>query len=380
MIKCGGIMTRSKMKAALIILFLFCFFLAIACEKQKTLWKGTMQEENGVTVVRNPKEPMYGEDVFILEEELSIGQRKGDGELLFLDARSLSVDEDGRIYVFDFKEANVKVFDSNGNYIRTFGKKGQGPGELNLPLAMSITSQNEIVVEDFRNKLVCFSSEGEFIKSIPITKLGVSGVVMDSQGNIVGLGIVREKEDPRYEVKKFDSDLNYLHSLGSSPLPSATPGGFNPFRGVIRYNLYSADQIICGYPEKYEIKIYDNTGELKKTIMKDYDPVEITEEEIKEQTEGMPPDIKISISKYHPAYRRFSADDEGRIFVRTYERIEEAEGYYYDVFDAEGRFILKIPLIARPHVIKNDQFYTIEEDEEGYQVVKRYKVVWKLST
>ena len=378
MVQCGGIMTKSKMKYALIALLLFCFTLAIACEKQKTIWKGTMQEENGVTVVRNPKEPMYGEDVFSLEEELSIGQRKGDDELLFLDARSLSVDEDGRIYVFDFKEANVKVFDSNGNYIRTFGKKGQGPGELNLPLAMSITSQNEIVVEDFRNKLVCFSSEGEFIKSIPITKLGVSGVVMDSQGNIFGLGIVREKEDPRYEVKKFDSDLNYLHSIGSSPLPSASPGGFNPFMAVVKYDIYSADQIICGYPEKYEIKIYNTVGELKKIIMKDYDSVEITEEEIKEQTEGMPPDIKISISKYHPAYGRFSADDEGRIFVMTYERIEDGEGYYYDVFDAEGKYIVKIPLKFRPRVLKNSKFYTIEEDEEGYQIIKKYKVTWKL--
>lgn len=370
-------MMKSKIKNALITLLLFCFIVATACENQKTIWKGTIEEENGVTVIKNPKEPMYGEDVFSLEEELSIAQIKGEKELLFSEIRSLAVDEEGRIYALDIKEANVKVFDYNGNYIRTFGKKGQGPGELNFPLVMFITSQNEIVVEDFRNKLVYFSTEGELIKSIPITKLGVSGVDIDSQGNIVGLGIVREKEDPRYEVKKFDSDSNYLHSLGSSPLPSATPGVFNPFMAVIRHEIYSDDQIICGYPEKYEIKIYNSAGELKKVIMKDYDPVEITEEEIKEQTDGIPPDLKLSISKYHSAYGRFLADDEDRIFVMTYERIEGEEGYYYDVFDAEGKFTVKIPLKSRPHVLKNNQFYTIEEDEEGYQVVKRYKVTWK---
>ena len=378
MIQCGGIMMRSKMKYALIVLLLFCFIIATACEKQKTRWKGTIKEENGVTVVRNPEEPMYGEDVFSLEEELSIGQLKGEKELLFSEIRSLAVDEEGRIYAFDFKEANVKVFGSNGHYIRTFGKKGQGPGELDFPLVMSITSQNEIVVEDYRNKLVFFSSEGELIKSIPIAKLGVSGVDIDSQGNIVGRSIVREKEDPRYEIKKFDSDLNYLHSLGSSPLPSATPGVFNPFMAVIRHEIYKDDHIICGYAEKYEIKIYNAAGELKKIIMKDYDPVEITEEEIKIQTDGIPSDLKLSISKYYPAYSRFLADDEDRIFVRTYERMKDDERYYYDVFDAEGKYIVKIPLKSRPHVLKNSQFYTVEEDEEGYQVIKRYKVTWNV--
>ena len=60
----------------------------------------------------------------------------------------------------------------------------------------------------------------------------------------------------------------------------------------------------------------------------------------------------------------------------TFERVEDGEGYYYDVFDDEGKFIVKVPLKTRPLLLKNGKLFTVEEDEEGYQFVKRYKVSW----
>jgi len=72
-----------------------------------------------------------------------------------------------------------------------------------------------------------------------------------------------------------------------------------------------------------------------------------------------------------------TTDDEGRIFVRTYKKTEEGK-YYNDVFDSEGKYIARISLKYRPIVWKNQKLYTIEEDEDGYQYVKRYKVTWNL--
>lgn len=289
----------------------------------------------------------------------------------------MAVDDAGRIYVLDWKEIHVKTFDQNGTYIRTIGKKGQGPGEFILPLSVLITHRNELAVNDYRSRLAIFSLDGEFKKNIQIAKSGLSSVDIDSEGNIVGRAIVREEENPRYELKKLDSELNYLHSLGSSPLPSASRDGFNPFGGIISFRIDNYDQIICGYPENYEIKIYDREGNLKRKIMKDYDPVEITDEEIKEATENTPPELKVSIPKYHMAYSWFTVDDEGRIYVMTNKQVDEGEGYYYDVFDPEGKFIVKIPLKIRPYVLKNGKLYTVEEDEEGFLMVKRYEVTWK---
>ncbi|TET74860.1 MAG: hypothetical protein E3J43_09190 [Candidatus Heimdallarchaeota archaeon] len=64
------------------------------------------------------------------------------------------------------------------------------------------------------------------------------------------------------------------------------------------------------------------------------------------------------------------------MFVQTFRRTEEGS-YYYDVFDSEGKYIAKVPLKVRPRDWKNNKLYTIEEDEEGYQYVKRYKVIWR---
>ena len=69
--------------------------------------------------------------------------------------------------------------------------------------------------------------------------------------------------------------------------------------------------------------------------------------------------------------------NSNRIFVQTWEKPDTGEEYSFDVFDSEGKYLAKIPLNFRPSVMKKGKIYTIEEDEEGYQVVKRYKITWK---
>jgi hypothetical protein len=201
---------------------------------------------------------------------------------------------------------------------------------------------------------------------------------IDSAGNIIGIVIVEEEDNPRYELQKFNPELNYLCSLDSSPLPG-TNNRYNPFGGVLRWDIYKKNQIVCGYPKNYEMKIFDAEGRLIKKIMKEYDPVAITEEEIEEvkkRESRLPPSWKLVIPKYHSAYSWFIVDDENRIFVRTWEKASE-KGYYYDIFDLEGRYIAKILLKHRPLIFRKNKLYTLEEDEEGYQVVKRYNVIWK---
>jgi len=350
--------------------------MLVSCQKQKAKWKGTIEKVDGVTIVNNPKEPMYGEDVFILEEELSIGEAEGSEEYMFSQIRGIAVDDEERIYVADRKGSHIKVFDKNGKYLRTVGRKGQGPGEIGGPRSVSITSENEIMVPDlFIRRLAFFTLEGKFIKNISTAKMDLMTTKIDSKGNIISIDAVREEENSRYELKKFDSDMNYLFSLGSSPLPD--PSRFNPFMAVLRWDLTSTDQIVCGYPKTYEIKIYDSEGNVVRKILKDHDPIEITKEDIEETTKGIPARIELSISKYYSAFQRISVDDENRIFVLTWEQTTDGDGYYYDIFDSEGKYIVKIPLEFQPQAFKKSNLYTVEEDEEGYQYVKRYKVTWK---
>jgi hypothetical protein len=56
--------------------FIFASFLAAisaAGQTAKPVWKGTITTENGVKVVKNPAEPLYGTFAFELEVDLKIG-------------------------------------------------------------------------------------------------------------------------------------------------------------------------------------------------------------------------------------------------------------------------------------------------------------------
>lgn len=109
-----------------ILLFLSILIMTVSCEKQKAEWKGTIEEENGVMIVKNPKEPMYSEDVISLEEGLTIGESLDRKEYMFSQIMDVGVDEEENIYILDFKEAHIKVFNKSGEYLRTIGKRGQG--------------------------------------------------------------------------------------------------------------------------------------------------------------------------------------------------------------------------------------------------------------
>ena len=108
-------------KTLLFSLVILTLFTASNACIDKTKWEGQIEEVDGVTIVKNPKNPLYAENVLEFVEELTIGKAEGKEEYLFSDIRQLTVDDEGYIYALDFKEKHVKVFNNNGEYQRTIG-------------------------------------------------------------------------------------------------------------------------------------------------------------------------------------------------------------------------------------------------------------------
>ena len=178
---------KNRINILSIIILISAWTILISCQNQKSEWKGTIEQVDGVTVVKNPKEPIYSENIVSLEEELSIGEAEGRKEYMFSQVRNIAVDDEENIYVLDREEFHIKVFDKEGEYLRTFGRKGQGPGEFNIPSGVLTSLQNEIVVEDSR-VLHFFTIQGEFIKSLSAAKVQFfARTSMDSQSSIYAM-------------------------------------------------------------------------------------------------------------------------------------------------------------------------------------------------
>lgn len=367
-------------------IFLVPALLALSCRQSEDRWQGTVEALDGVTVVNNPIEPLYGEDALELEEDLTIGEAEGREEYMFSNATSIALDGSDNIYVLDSKEAHIKVYDSQGMYLRTLGTKGQAPGEFQGPRDLTITPQGEILVNDSRARLLKFCDlDGNQLRQVSHARYwSFTKPQVDSSGEILGgYGIIGDKGIFTQHIVKFTETLDEKFTVSSVEI--ARNPVFNPYFAQQHWTLDQLGQIIWGFPVKYELYVASPEGTRLRTITKDYNPVPITEEEKEKWIEdfyggeqNIPPDVKVIWDEFRNAFQHISVDDQGRIFVQTYEMDDATGKYLYDVFDPEGRCVTRVGLKSQPLAWKEGKLFAVEEDEDGYQYVTRYKVTWKI--
>lgn len=369
--------------AVLISLLIPSLLLSLACQKQTGGWKGSIERRGGLTVVKNPKAPLYGSEIFSLEKNLTIGKAEGEKEYLFSRISGVDVDDNGNVYVIDGAEAHVRVFDNKGRYLRTIGRRGQGPGETEMPVYVQITSRGGIFVYDYAApRAVFYSLEGRFLNQLAAGRWCLP-VKLDSQGNLIGLEILAPPPLGGKILKRYDSAFSLQRIIAREE--QGVPKVFDIGRPALYACAAPGDNIVWGNSAEYVLYVLDAKGDLIKTIERDYNPVPITskdKEAYRKQYEGpLRAGYKINFQSHFPAYSGIFADDGGRIFVKTYERCgETADSFYYDVFDEEGRYLAKLPIkveLNRNCVWKNHRLYAIESDEQGFQMVNRYSVSWE---
>lgn len=372
------------MKKTVIIIFGLVLALGflIQAHAQKVKTVGDVQ------VVENPEKPEPPKGVptkLRLEEDFKIGDSEVEEEMI-AQVTFFVVDDREFIYALDFKASNIKVFDDNGTYVRTIGKQGQGPGEINFPSGILITSAKELLIEDAGNRrLSYFSLEGEFLRHVSLgDKTSLTNLVMDTKGNFLGRQFILEEKEYSFEIRKFDKDLKRLFTIERIPFNFRDPqkDKMNPFDFIQIYLFDSEDNIYYGNPKEYEVQVFSPDGTLIKKITKKHNPEHITEEDIEKILDRIP-DMGFNVKnmmefpKQFPAYESFSMDEKGRLFVRSYNKGRGEDEIFLDIFDREGKYIAKIPTKVSPRIWKNDKMYAIEETEEGFQVIKRYTVAWE---
>ena len=121
----------------------------------------------------------------------SIG-RLGREDRQFVNPCCVTVDAEHRIWVVDTAQAEVQVFDADGELLLTFGSPGSGDGELARPGGPFIDlDTNEVYIPDFANRRVSvFSTDGTWLRHYD-RKLNdelrfdeVNGVFVDRVGRV----------------------------------------------------------------------------------------------------------------------------------------------------------------------------------------------------
>jgi hypothetical protein len=354
--------------------------LALISESQESLWKGKIERKDGVTIVSNPKSPISRADTVKLEEDLSIGKAAGGSEYSFVRAWYIAVDDAGAIYVMDQGESCVKAYDEKGKYLRSIGRKGEGPGELQHPNSIHLIDGRRLVFEDFIRSLITFSTDGPFISSLSTAKLMPLNILVTPNNEIVAYMNVVSSDRKGKEIRVYDGQLQLLKTLFFIPDEALDPQIIRPFAADFHWALIQGDRLAISRHETYEIEILDLKGASNAIFKRDHDRVKIIRAEADEMTARVKKGRKVDIPEYYPAIQGISADDEGHIYVKTFEITTDGASFLHDIFDREGRYLAKVPIprTARDLIWKNRKLYYLTEDAEGFHKIKRFRVIWQL--
>jgi len=357
---------------------------------QKMIWDGRTEQRDGVTIVENTGRPIHEGNILLLTEELSIGGEAGSGEQQFSDIYDFDVDPSGNIYILDMRAAEIRAFDKEGRFLRSFGKRGQGPGEFQIPVYMEISRDGQLLCFDATAfRMTYFSLTGEFVKQkvYPMVR-GFRPTHVDSQGNLIGRAVLAPAPIGGEILKIVNAEGNLSLELCKveSDESKREKKEFDIGKPWICHVADRSDHIYWGYPERYEIRMVDAAGHLIKIIRNRTKAVAISPADKiayeKDYADVLQRGFKLVFRDSFPLFESISVDAHNQLFVKKREQgTETSARYSYDIYDPDGRYLAKVLIPANLNemsVWAGDKLYTRETDADGIEKIVRYRVSWNL--
>jgi hypothetical protein len=89
---------------------------------------------------------------------------------MFRQVTDMAWDSAGNTYISDgYVNSRVAKVDKNGNWIKSFGEPGSGPGQFITPHSIAVDAQDHIYVADRGNRRIqVFDTDGKFLRQIVI--------------------------------------------------------------------------------------------------------------------------------------------------------------------------------------------------------------------
>ena len=383
---------KNRTEIALIILFFFAFIMLVSCGQKQE--KVERIKEDGLEVVLNHLEPYKIDDLasnLTLEQEIAIDTERDEiADTGLVDIETFDIDEEGNIYIIRWasNENFVYKFNSQGKFVKSFVRRGQGPGEIEWGGSVMFIGDNELEIRDpSKTKFSIYSTKGEFLRDISLKSHISTLKIFDNDKRLV----LWQDSPPSLEkyinhLGLCDYGFENIEEIYTYSFPNVmvvekvyAPGNFW-IEGA------SEDHIFIGDGELgYEILVFDLEGNMIRKIRKEYTPVELSEEYKRnffERRKKSPVLDKYELRKHFPPFQYLFTDEKSRIFVMTYEKGISPNEWIFDIFTPEGVFFGRVPIKSRIDSrqisirAKHNRIYSISEKESGYKELVIYKMKW----
>jgi hypothetical protein len=340
--------------------------------------------EAAVPVVTNSDQPAEGLAEVQLEELWRIGGENDEDNLLGVIDRVLA-DDEGHVYLLDIQLTEVQVFDSGGAYLRSLGKRGDGPGEIrNVSGALFLPDGTLGLVQAFPGRIVKVDLDG-----LPAGELRPGGddpstggffALRSSAaaGNHLVLGGARitRGENSRTATNFLSAHgpdgaetVRYLERVSVREfgrLEISEKKEFFPGRGA--WALAEDGRVyVAPARNDYRIEVYGPGGVHESSITRPYESWKRTAAETERAREMMMPfrrrnrnDINIVVEPTERDILDIRVDPQGRIWVLPSRGIrEQDEGVHstWDVFDNTGAFSRQVAFICEGDGQKDALFF-----------------------
>jgi hypothetical protein len=135
--------------------------------------------------------------------EYTVGGLDAPGWAEFGDVESAGFDDAGNLYILDGQTNEVTVVSPEGEYLRTVGRKGEGPGEVQQAMGMVVRPAGGVLIPDFGHRaLVGYGPDGEWTGNVSVNLaregLPAGGAVALRDGRVVatqGFRVTMSEDD-----------------------------------------------------------------------------------------------------------------------------------------------------------------------------------------
>ncbi len=403
-----------KLKRHLLFFASGCLLqITSACVREKSgEWLGTQIDSAGVVLMQNTVEGIWlDSERWHLEEELRFGSLDGELEYQFGQIGHIAVGSNGDIYVFDTQAQHVRVFTENGEYNRTVGGPGNGPGEIGRTRGfLSVAEGDTLLVPDRANRRINrYAADGIPLSSAPLRPEEGQQLRYEISPNGVMVAQIR---------RHLPEQRDFLVAFGSAGLPTDTllsfpSGGLNRVEGELQYfspepmwSVTGSLTSVYGINNEYRIGIYDRWGALRRVFTKPFVPQPVTDRDLRAffayldrawLDAGVAPSrlpelhSRVHFASVYPAYYDIRVGYKGSIWIQKirppgrlsdeeierYNFVEQFGSREFDVFDSDGKFlgVVEMPERFQIRLFRGDKIYGVWRDDLDVQHVMRLRIL-----